>query len=111
MNNNILILGKTRSEHDHFLRQVIDRLAKTGLMLNRAKCSLAISSVNLLGVVVTVGGISPDLEKVAGIQAMNPHEDVTGVRRLLGLVNHIGHFLLLVSEFSRRIHSPRKLDL
>lgn len=54
---------------------------------------------------VSAQGIAPDPEKVAAIQAMPAPEDVAGVRRLLGLVNHIGRFLPHVSEVTAPIRA------
>ncbi|XP_037579458.1 uncharacterized protein K02A2.6-like [Dermacentor silvarum] len=105
MIDDILVFGKTCSEHDRHLRQVMDRLTKAGITLKREKCSFATSSVKFLGVVVSAQGISPDSDKVAAIQAMHAPEDVSGVRRLLGLVNHIGRFLPHVSEVTAPIRA------
>ncbi|XP_037520526.1 uncharacterized protein LOC119397159 [Rhipicephalus sanguineus] len=104
--DDILVFGKTRSEHDHRLRQVMDRLAKAGVTLNREKCSFSTtSSVKFLGVVVSAEGIPPDPDKVAAIRFMHPSEDVAGVRRLPCLVNHIGRFLPHVSEVTAPIRA------
>ncbi|XP_037576677.1 uncharacterized protein LOC119458889 [Dermacentor silvarum] len=70
MIDDILVFGKTRSEHDRHLRQVMEQLAKEGVTLNREKCSFATSSVKFLGVVVSAQGICPDPDRVAAIQAM-----------------------------------------
>ncbi|XP_049272437.1 uncharacterized protein LOC125758830 [Rhipicephalus sanguineus] len=105
MIDDILVFGKTRSEHDRRLRQVMDQLAKAGVTLNRKKCSFATSSVKFLGVVVSAERISSDPDKVAAIRAMHPPEDVAGVRRLLGLVNHFGRFLPHVSEVTAPIRA------
>lgn len=75
------------------MQEVLNRLTNTGVTLNRKKCIFAASSVKFLGVIASAEGISPDPDKVAAINVMPAPQDVTGVRRLLGLVNHIGRFL------------------
>ncbi|XP_070394701.1 uncharacterized protein [Dermacentor albipictus] len=52
MIDDILVFGRTRSEHDCSL-QAMHRLAKAGVTLNREKCSFATSSVKFLGVVTS----------------------------------------------------------
>lgn len=105
MIDDILVFGKTRWEHDRRLQEVLGWLVKAGVMLNRAKCSFATSSVKFLCVVVSAGGISPDPDKAAAIQALPAPEDATGVRRLLGLISHVRRFLPHVSEVTQPIRA------
>ncbi|XP_077550696.1 uncharacterized protein LOC144163904 [Haemaphysalis longicornis] len=105
MIDDILVFGKTRKEHDQRLQQVLARLSKAGITLNRDKCSFGTNSVKFLGVVVSAHGISPDPDKVAAIKRLPAPEDLSGVRRLLGLVNHVGRFLPNVSDVTAPIRA------
>ncbi|XP_077553537.1 uncharacterized protein LOC144168417 [Haemaphysalis longicornis] len=78
MIDDILVFGKTRKEHDQRLQQVLARLSKAGITLNRDKCSFGTNSVKFLGVVVSAHGISPHPDKVAAIKRLPAPEDLSG---------------------------------
>lgn len=88
----ILVFGRTQAEHDHRLQQVLRRLKAAGDKLNRSKCVFSTREVRFLGV-VSDKGISPDPEKTKALANLEAPTDVSGVQRLLGMANHLGHFL------------------
>ena len=91
--DDILVYGKDAVEHDRRLNQVMERLKKAGVTLNRKKCKFAVNEVNFLGHVITSNGIKPDPEKLAAILEMEEPEDVSAVRRFLGMINYLGKFI------------------
>nr|XP_037280020.1 uncharacterized protein LOC119172989 [Rhipicephalus microplus] len=93
MVDNILVFGRSRSEHDSRLQAVLCKLEQADITLNASKCSFRVSSVKFLGVVVSASGISADPDKVSAIVNMKPPTDTHGVGRFLGMLNHIGRFL------------------
>uniref|UniRef100_A0A147BJ81 RNA-directed DNA polymerase n=1 Tax=Ixodes ricinus TaxID=34613 RepID=A0A147BJ81_IXORI len=103
MIDDVLVFGRDSAEHDRRLAEVLDRLARAGLTLNKAKCKFGVTSVGFLGVIVSGSGISPDPQKVAAVQRMEPPVDVGGVRRILGMVNHVGRFLPHLSDVTAPI--------
>lgn len=98
MIDDILVFGRDRAEHDQRLTEVLQRLRTAGLTLNREKCKFGVTTVDFLGVVVNEHGISPDPKKCEAVQEMEPPVDVGGIRRLLGMVNHVGRFLPHLSD-------------
>nr|XP_037273535.1 uncharacterized protein LOC119165467 [Rhipicephalus microplus] len=100
MIDDILVFGRTREEHDARLSQVLSRLAKAGITLNQDKCRFGVSEVSFLGVIVSAQGIRPSPDKVEAIKAMEAPTDIAGVRRLLGMVNHLARFLPCISGHS-----------
>ncbi|XP_049524062.1 uncharacterized protein K02A2.6-like [Dermacentor silvarum] len=103
--DDILVFGRTTEEHDQRLQAVLGRLQQAGVTLNAAKCTFGVSSVRFLGVVVGANGITPDPEKVAAIQRMPAPQDVHGVQRFLGMLNHVGRFLPGLSQTTAPIRS------
>lgn len=63
----------------------------------------AVPKVKFLGVVVGSDGISPDPDKISALKNLQAPSDVSGVRRLLGMVNHVGRFLPNLSEITAPI--------
>ena len=49
ISDDILLLGKSQTEHDQHLRAVFQRLRETGLTLNKSKCEYSKDKLNFLG--------------------------------------------------------------
>nr|XP_050025120.1 uncharacterized protein K02A2.6-like [Dermacentor andersoni] len=105
MIDDILVFGRTRQEHDARLSQMLSRLGKAGITLNQDKCRFGVPEVSFLGVVVSAQGIRPDPGEVEAVKAMEAPTDVTGVRRLLGMVNHLARFLPHISDVTAPIRA------
>lgn len=54
---------------------------------------------------VSAQGISPDPEKVEALAKLPTPSDVSGVRRLLGMVNHVGRFIPHLSDITAPIRA------
>ena len=67
MMDDILVHGKTQEEHDQCLQNVLQRLAESGLTLNREKYQFNKDQVTFLGQVVNKEGIQADPDKVTAI--------------------------------------------
>ena len=65
--HNILISGKSESEHMVTLEAVLQRLAGAGLHLKREKCTFLVPSVTYLGYRIDSQGLHPVSEKVCAI--------------------------------------------
>ena len=91
--DDVLIYGKTQEEHGQRLHPVLKRIEEANLTLNRQKCEFSVNRVKFLGQVIDHSGVHPDPEKVQAIQEMKPPEDVSGVRRFLGIVNQMSKFI------------------
>ena len=62
--DDILIYGKTQSEHDQRLLSVLHRISKAGLTLNKEKCVFNTTSIKFLGQLIDNTGVKADPEKV-----------------------------------------------
>lgn len=88
-----IVYGKTLKEHDQRLDAVLDRIAKSGLKLNKQKCHFRKKEVNFFGHVISAEGIMPDPEKVKAITEMSPPNDLTELRTLCGMMNYLSRFV------------------
>lgn len=91
--DDILIFGKDRAQHDDRLRQTLDRLGRAGVTLNKDKCCFGVTEISFLGFQLSHEGIKPDPEKVRAIKELKTPENVSEVRRLLGMANHLARFI------------------
>ncbi|UYV66478.1 K02A2.6-like [Cordylochernes scorpioides] len=74
----------------------LDSQAK--VTLNKAKCVFGVPRINFLGHILDEDGIRPDPAKIEAVAKMPAPTDVHGVRRFLGMVNHLGRFVENLSE-------------
>ena len=91
--DDILIHGKDLEEHDQRLEQTLNVIEKSGLKLNKDKCSLRQTGLDFLGHWISKDGISIHPEKVKAIMDMKPPENITSLRSFLGMINYLGRFV------------------
>ena len=108
--DDILVYGKDATEHDHNLRLILDRARKINLKLNPDKCKFRVPEVSYVGHIFTPNGLKPDPKKATVITEMPAPTDVTGLQRLLGMVNYLGKFIPNLSELSSTLWELTKKD-
>lgn len=91
--DDIVVFGKTFEEHFKILNEVMDRLAKAGLMLKPKKCHFLRKKINFLGHVVSKEGIQTDPEKTKAIDQIRIPSYVKEVRSFLGLACYYRKFV------------------
>ena len=96
--DDILIYGIDRQEHDRRLKQVLDRINESGMTLNEDKFEFAKTEIEYLGQVIDQEGLKKDPKKVKAILEMKTPENVSDVRRFLGMVNQQMKFLPNLAE-------------
>ena len=90
--DDVLIFGKIKDEHDIRLMTALDRICSAGVTLNREKCLFGQDSLKFLGHVINKHGISADPDKVTAIKQMEAPQNISALRRFLGMVNQLGKF-------------------
>ena len=93
MLDNVLIFGQNKEEHDANLTEALKRIEKAGLTLNKDKCQFSVESVSFLGQIVDGSGICPDPDKVEAIKSVPVPQNVSAVRRFLGMTPHLSKFV------------------
>ncbi|UYV78554.1 K02A2.6-like [Cordylochernes scorpioides] len=96
--DDILIFASDSKTHDRILRLVLRKLKEAKVTLNKAKCVFGVPRINFLGHILDEDGIRTDPAKIEAVARMPAPTDVHGVRRFLGMVNHLGRFVENLSE-------------
>ncbi|UYV83493.1 K02A2.6-like, partial [Cordylochernes scorpioides] len=96
--DDILIFASDSKTHDRILRLVLRKLKEAKVTLNKAKCVFGVPRINFLGHILDEDGIRPDPAKIEAVAKMPAPTDVHGVRRFIGMVNHLGRFVENLSE-------------
>ena len=92
MMDDVLIFGSTQEEHDSRLLSSLKRIKESGITLNGAKCEFCKTCISFCGYVIDQAGIHPDPSKVEALVRMPACQNVSDVRRFLGMANQLGRF-------------------
>ncbi|XP_042147960.1 uncharacterized protein K02A2.6-like [Ixodes scapularis] len=118
--DDIVVFGRDRADHDAKLLAVLQRLKEAGMTLNSRKCEFRKTKIKFLGHVLDSNGIAADPEKTEAIRKMSPPGNTTELRSFLGMVNQLAKFLpglaektkplreLLLNETSWCWHQPQQ---
>ncbi len=99
--DDIIIVGKSETDHQEKLDAVLQRINDWGLRLRPDKCALHMSEIKFLGTVVNKDGISTDPTKVNAIDQMTTPTDISSLRSFLGFVNYYGKFVKNLHSLKR----------
>lgn len=91
--DDIIICTPTFEQHLEVLEEVLDRLIKAGLTLNRDKCIFCKPELRYLGYIVNSQGLMVDPEKVNAILQIPTPRNTTEVRRIVGLASWYRRFV------------------
>ena len=88
MADDIVVFGKDAAEHKKRLVGVMNRQSESGLTLNPGKCQFGLSSIRVLGHVISDKGVAADPCKVEAIVTARAPVNVSELRGFLGLVQY-----------------------
>ena len=91
--DDILVTGKTKTEHLEHLTAVLGRLQEAGMRLKKEKCAYLLLSVEYLGHIISAEGLRTADSKVEAVVRAPAPKNVAELRSFLGLVNYYGKFL------------------
>ncbi|XP_048054388.1 uncharacterized protein K02A2.6-like [Megalobrama amblycephala] len=91
--DDVILWGSTIEQHNERLMEVLQRVQKYGLRLNKQKCQFGVKEVTFLGDKLTEGGVQPDKSKIQAILNMPRPTDKKAVLRVMGMINFIGKFI------------------
>ena len=99
--DDILVSGRTESEHLSKLGRVFERLTEFGLKLNRDKCESSRDSLEYLGHVIDAQDIHKLADKIAVILDAPRPTDVSSLRSFIGMANYYRKFM---PDFASTLH-------
>eukprot|EP00795_Rhopilema_esculentum_P012967 gene12967-biopygen3123 len=96
--DDLLVASHSKDEHLQHLELLFKRLSEFGIVINLAKCTFAVSSLDFLGHHVSADGISPLVFRLipAKVQTIQDYQSPTSARKLrelLGLINFYRRFI------------------
>ena len=91
--DDILIASESPEQHLQDLELVFKTLAANGMVVQRPKCVLGVSSLEFLGYQVDSTGISPLRNRVTAIEQTKPPTTVKELQRFLGMIGYYRRFI------------------
>ena len=91
--DDILVASENPEQHKLDLEEVFKTLSANGLVIQRSKCVLGVSSLDFLGYKVDCNGIAPLPDRVDAIRATTPPTTVKELQRFLGMVGYYRRFI------------------
>ena len=91
-------------------RAFFTRCREWNLKLNKDKVKLAQTNVQFMGHLLTPEGLKPDPRKIEAIVALPEPEDVTALKRFLGMVNYLSKFMPHLSEMTEPLRRLEDKD-
>ena len=101
MMDDVLIFGNSQQERNFHLRTGLEKIASSGLTLNKAKCQINRTSIHFCGYIIDSTGVRPDPVKTEAVTKMPVCKNVGDVRRFLGMANQLGRFTPNLAELSQ----------
>ena len=86
--DDILVWGSTKEQHDTRLNAVMERIQKAGLKLNEKKCLFGSTEVVFLGHLFSHEGVKPDPSKIDAIRDMPTPKSKKELQSLLGMITY-----------------------
>ncbi|KAI4293473.1 hypothetical protein PAPHI01_2747 [Pancytospora philotis] len=109
--DDIVVFSKTRAEHEHHLKNVLNKLSKANLSLNEKKCEFYKEELLVLGHKVSAKGIQPDPDRVTAIHAAKKPETLKELQSFLSLVGYCRKFILNLSMLSKPLYDLLKKEI
>uniref|UniRef100_A0A182HQT2 Uncharacterized protein n=1 Tax=Anopheles arabiensis TaxID=7173 RepID=A0A182HQT2_ANOAR len=91
--DDIIVTGKTETEHDLALENVMEKIEEYGILLNQSKCVLKLTEIEFVGQRFNQNGMLPALNKIEAIRSFRPPKNCEEVRSFLGLITYVGTFI------------------
>ena len=83
------------------LMATLQQLETAGVTLNQGKCEFRRTELKFLGHIVSKEGIHADPDKTAALVNMKPPNNVSELRRFMGMANQMGKFTPRLAELSQ----------
>lgn len=104
--DDIMVMGRTREDHDAKLNKVLSILEQNGLTAEWNKCRFGVRSVAYLGHEISEKGVTPKTLNVGAIKEAPTPDNKDDVRSFLGMAEFYSKF---VPHFATKTHHLRQL--
>lgn len=108
--DDVLVFGSTKEEHDENLAAVLERLRNHNVRLNEEKCVFGSQAVTFLGFMLTSEGWQVEDEKLSAIENCRRPETCSEVKSFLGLVTFVDRFIPSRADLTQYLRTLANSD-
>lgn len=108
--DDILVFGKSKTEHDERLRQVLNIAKSNGVTFNLSKCKFAQTEIKYMGYTISDKGVSPNFETIKAVKEMQTPSCKEDLQRILGVLNYVSKFIPNFSDNTAPLRQLLKKD-
>ena len=94
--DDVLVYGKSQSEHDERLAAVLKRIEECGMTLNSEKCEFSKTQVKFLGHIIDQNGVQADPVKTEAIMKMAAPQNSTELRKWSTSYQNLFQIVLII---------------
>lgn len=109
--DDVLIIGKTKEEHDKALLAVLERARQKNVRFNIHKMKISVGKVKYLGHEFSEDKIEPDRERIKAIEQMGQPKSKKDLQKFLGVVNYVRSFITNLSELTAPLRELLKKNV
>lgn len=106
--DDILVASCSASQHESHLRQVFQRLAAHGLIINPSKCQFGLPVLDFLRHRISAEGVVPLPDRVQAISAFPRPTSVKALQEFLGMINFYNRFLPRAAHLLQPLYAALK---
>jgi len=96
----VLIGTKEEKGHDEIVKEVLKRIKENDLYVKPEKCVWKVREINFLGLVMGLGGIKMQKNKVAKVLEWPIPKTIKDIQKFLGLANYYRRFVKKICQDS-----------
>ncbi|KAJ8707675.1 hypothetical protein PYW07_011352 [Mythimna separata] len=108
--DDILVFQPSKESHDQMLREVLKRLHKEGITINKSKCVFGVKEVCYLGHIINQEGVKVDPDRITAISEFKSPSNKKELLQFLGMVNFVGRYIPNKSHILAPLHELLKED-
>lgn len=108
--DDILVFGRTETEHENNLKLVMERIKKYGLVQNENKGQKKVKFVDFLGYRIGENTISPLTKRAEGIMNYKTPSTRKELQRFLGMINFDRIFIKGITELAMPLYKVLEMD-
>lgn len=109
--DDILVWGSNKEQHDARFQAVLDRICQAGLKLSEKKCIFGSKDKVFLGHIFSSDSMKPGPRKIEAVRDMSVPTTKQELQRLLGMVTYLGEFIPNLSETVATLRQLLELDV
>jgi len=108
--DNVLIGTEEKEKHNKIVEEVLRKMEENDLYVKPEKCIWKVREINFLGLIMGLGGIKMQEEKIAEVLEWPRSKTVKEVQKFLELANYYRRFVKDFAKIAKPMHKLVRKD-